>query len=74
MCLSQVPESAGVTSRAVGSFPGVGQLTDQSGDAAEGREIEVHSADHSAQSAEKKFHLHFQLSGWALVALLYFEN
>jgi len=29
-------------SRAVGSSPGVGRLIDQSGDAAEGSEIEVH--------------------------------
>jgi len=30
-------------SRAVGSFPGVGQLIDQNDDAAEGSEIEVRS-------------------------------
>jgi len=48
--------------RAVGSPPGVGRLIDQSGDAAEGSDIE-------ARSAEKNFRLHFQLSGWALVAL-----
>jgi len=46
---------------------------DQSSDAAEG-EIEVCSADHSTQSAEKNFHFRFQLSGWALVALSYFER
>ena len=33
--------------RAVGSSPGVEQLVDQRGDAAEGSEIEVLSADHS---------------------------
>ena len=60
--------------RAVGSSPGVGRLKDQSGDAAEGSEIEVCSADHSARSAGKFFRLIFQLSGWALVALSYFER
>ena len=49
-------------------------MIDQSGDAAEGSEIEVRSADHSALSAEKIFRLHFQLLGWALVALSYFED
>ena len=53
--------------RAVGSSPGVGRLIDQSGDTAEGIEIE-------ARSAEKIIRLHFQLSGWALVALSYFED
>ena len=43
-------------------------------DAAEGSDIEVRSADHSARSAEKKFRLHFQLSGWVLVVLSYFED
>ena len=56
------------------SSPGVGRVIDQSGDAAEGSEIEVRSADHSALSAEKIFRLHFQLLGWALVALSYFED
>ena len=37
------------------SSPGVGRVIDQSGDAAEGSEIEVRSADHSALSAEKNF-------------------
>ena len=60
--------------RGVGSSPGVGQLIDQSGDAAKGSEIEVCSVDHSARSAGKNFRLNFQLSGWALVALLYFED
>jgi len=32
------------------------------------------SADHTARSAEKFFRLHFQLSGWVLVALSYFED
>jgi len=49
-------------------------VIDQSGDAAEGSEIEVRSSDHSALSAEKNFRLHFQLLGWALVALSYFED
>ena len=40
--------------RAVGSFPGVGRLIDQSGDAAEGREIEARSADHIPCFARKK--------------------
>jgi len=47
---------------------------DQSDDAAEGSEIEVCSAHHSARSAGKKCRLYFQLSGWALVALSYFED
>ena len=38
-------------------------------DAAGGSEKEARSADQSARSAEKNFRLHFQLSGWALVAL-----
>ena len=42
--------------------------------AAEGRQIEVCSGDHSVRSAEKNFRLHFQLSGCALVALSYFED
>ena len=60
--------------RAIGSSPGVGQLIDQRGDTAKGSEIEVGSADHSAWSAGKKFRLHFQLSGWGLMALSYFEE
>ena len=35
---------------------------------------EARSADHSARSVEKNFRLHFQLSGWALVVLSYFED
>ena len=35
-------------------LPGVGRLIDQSNDTAEGSEIEVCSADHSARSAGKK--------------------
>ena len=62
------------TYRAVESSPRVGRLMDQSGDAAKGSKIEVCSADHSAQSAEKNFRLHFQLSGWAFMALSYFED
>jgi len=61
-----------IHNRAVGSSPGVGRLIDQSGDAAKGSEIEACSADHSAR--KKIFRLHFQLSGWALVALSYFED
>ena len=53
---------------------GLGQLIDQSVDVAEVRQIEARSADHSAQSTEKFFRLHFQLSGCALVALPYFED
>ena len=60
--------------RAVGSSPGVERLIDQSGDAAERSEIEARSGDQSARSAEKFFRLHFQLSGWALVALSYSED
>ena len=52
----------------------MGQLIDQSGDAAEGNEIEARSTDYTAQSAENFFRLHFRLSGWALVALSYFED
>jgi len=64
-----------VLCRAVGSFLAVGRLIDESGDAAEGREIEARSADNSARSAGKNFfRIHFQLSGWALVALSYFED
>ena len=37
-------------------------------------ETEVRSADHSARSAGKNLRLNFQLSGWALVALSYFED
>ena len=59
--------------RAVGSSPGVGRLTDQNGEAVEGSEIEVRSADHTARSGENFFCLHFQLSGWVLVALSYFN-
>ena len=60
--------------RVVGSSPGVGWLTDQSIDAPEGSEIEVCRGDHSVRSAEKFFRLHFQLSGWALMAFLYFKD
>jgi len=45
--------------RAVGSFPGVGRLIDQSGDAVEGREIKARSADHFARSTGKKNRIHF---------------
>ena len=53
---------------------GTAVLLDQSGDAAKGSSIEGHRDDNSARSAEKVFCLHFQLSGWALVALSYFED
>ena len=71
-CLESVAWTTGLEygasyDRAVGSSPGVGRLIDQSGDTAEGIEIE-------ARSAEKIIRLHFQLSGWALVALSYFED
>ena len=53
----------------------MGRLLDQSGDAAEGSEVEACSADRSARSAEKIFRIDFfQLSGWALLALSYFED
>ena len=51
-----------------------GGCLSQRGDAAEGSNLEVRSADYSAQSAEKNFRLHFQLSGWALVALSYSKD
>ena len=51
----------------------MGRLTDQNGEAVEGSEIEVRSADHTARSGENFFCLHFQLSGWVLVALSYFN-
>ena len=53
---------------------GTAVLLDQSGDAAKGSSIEGHRDDNSARSAEKVFCLHFQLSGWALVALSYFVD
>ena len=59
---------------AVESSPGMGRLLDKSGDTAKGRDIEVCSGVHSARSVKKNFHLHFQLSGWALVALSYFKD
>ena len=62
--------------RAVGSSPVVGRLLDQSGDAAEGSEIEARRivAIIPVRSAEKFIRLHFQLSGWALMALSYFQD
>jgi len=64
--------------RAVGSSPEVGRLIDQRGDAVFGSEVEARSADHEmfrAKRGKKKiFHLNFQLSGWALVALSYTED
>ena len=53
---------------------GAAALLDQSGDAAKGCDIEGCKDNNSAQSAAKKFCLHFQLSGWALVALSYSSN
>jgi len=61
--------------RAVRSSPGVGQLIDQSGDAAKGSKMEgcvVSTIPREAR--EKNIRLNFQLSGWALVALSYFED
>ena len=58
---------AGQYARTVGSSPGVGWLIDQSGDTGEGSNIE-------APSVERNFRLHFQLSGWAFMALSYFED
>ena len=52
---------------------GAAALLDQSCDAVD-IDIEVCKDDNSAQSTGKFFRLHFQLSGWALVALSYFED
>ena len=60
--------------RAVGSSPGVGRLIDQSVDAPEGSEVEARCAIILREARKNFFHLHFQLSGWALVALSYFED
>jgi len=43
-------------------------------DAQEGIEIEARSADHLRKVRKKIFRLHFQLSGWALVTISYFED
>ena len=53
---------------------GAAALLDQSGDAGKGSDIETCKDGNFARSAEKKIRLHFQLSGWALMALSYFED
>ena len=52
----------------------MGRLIDQSVDAPEGSEVEARCAIILREARKNFFHLHFQLSGWALVALSYFED
>jgi len=49
-------------------------MVTEGGDAAKGSGTEVHSIDNFAQSAENFFAFIFQLSGWALMTPLCFEN
>ena len=60
--------------RAVGSSPGMERLIDQSGDAAEGIEFVVLIIPHEAREKICALTENFQLSGWAFVALSYFED
>ena len=52
----------------------MGRLIDQSGDAAEGIEFVVLIIPHEAREKICALTENFQLSGWAFVALSYFED
>ena len=70
----QLKECEGYRRQGRRKLPRVGRLIDQSVDAPEGSEVEARCAIIPREARKNFFRLHFQLSGWALVALSYFED